>query len=90
MEKICSGDGVRVGEGIWRVGVPGNGVEGSDGRDIQKYTSREDRNGVLNQLSMCLTMETWMDCVVPVLIGWGDTAIRNFRANGELAANFCR
>lgn len=68
MEKICRGDGVRVGEGIWRVGVPGKGVEGSDGRGIQNYTSRDDRNGVLNQLSMCFTMEMpmetsqeWMD-----------------------------
>lgn len=34
MEKSGSGDGVRAGEGSRRFGVPGNGVEGSDCRDM--------------------------------------------------------
>ena len=58
VEKTCLGEGVRVGEGIWRVGVPGNGVEGSDGRDIQYDTSREDRNGGLIQGGMSFPI--WM------------------------------
>lgn len=42
MENRGNGEGVLAGEGIPSVGVAGTGVDGSDGRDIRNYTSRNN------------------------------------------------